>query len=871
MKRHYLIHALPVLALAGCLFTQLVSAQLPNAWQIDDHTNTTGSFLSYTNLLNAGLRTAATNAGFDFSVNARFVTDRSTGSSTMAMIYGDGKTRWEILWSLTNGDLVSELITNVNPVAGETFVVTANGTGASLYHTHEIVFNPTNRLASYRVDGQVVTTNWTGSTASGLPAGQVLWGAVSSEGASQMNFHQVSFAVTNAVIAGYDAGTAPDTALDPTNAMFGWKLSPPNPFPGSVSNISPDTVPLPVNSTATTLAAANVEPYQATLSGVVNPGGLAAFAWFEWGTDTNYGNAISPHFLLADTNDFNLAQTLTGLAKGATYHFRCVATNLLGVVYGQDAVFTTPSEFSVTTLADSGYGSLRQSIAHAQSGDTITFATNGVIKLTIGDALTHSEFEITNNLAITGPGPASLAIQDSHSYRVFDIASNATVHISGLSIQNTPIAGEYGAGIFNGGALTVTNCTISGNFANDSGGGGIYNGGILTVINTTFSGNDAGAGGGIYNGGGTVTVSNSTFSGNSGENGYGGAIYNGYGILTVVNTTFSGNSTYANGGGIYNDSGTVAVVNSTVIGNSSSDESGGGICNYGGAVTVSNSTFSSNSGYSGGGIYNTTNNGDVYSGTLTLNNSTFFGNSATNGGGIFNAATVTIDNSTFFGNSAMTNGGGLENANSLTINNSTFLGNSAGGYGGGVILDSGSFGNFVNTIIAGNTAGHSAPSPDVAGNYYGIGNLVGGNPLLAPLGNYGGPTQTMPPLAGSPALDAGVDTIIGSLPNDQRGYPRLSGAHVDVGAVEAQYAPANNPPLLMNSIWSSTGGSNSFQFTFTNVSDADFTVLASTNLALPLSDWIPIGNAEQNPAGQFQFTDQGATNYPRRFYRLVSP
>ncbi len=53
--------------------------------------------------------------------------------------------------------------------------------------------------------------------------------------------------------------------------------------------------------------------------------------------------------------------------------------------------------------------------------------------------------------------------------------------------------------------------------------------------------------------------------------------------------------------------------------------------------------------------------------------------------------------------------------------------------------------------------------------------------------------------------------------------------------------------------------------------NADFTVPASTNLALPLTDWLPIGNAAQNPPGQYQFTDPGATNYPQRFYQVVSP
>src|SRR5262249_3301577 len=70
------------------------------------------------------------------------------------------------------------------------------------------------------------------------------------------------------------------------------------------------------------------------------------------------------------------------------------------------------------------------------------------------------------------------------------------------------------------------------------------------------------------------------------------------------------------------------------------------------------------------------------------------------------------------------------------------------------------------------------------------GNLVGVNPLLAPLGNYGGPTQTIALLPGSPAIDAGdsalaVDAQSNPLTTDQRGLPRVVGAAVDIGAFES--------------------------------------------------------------------------------------
>ena len=88
-------------------------------------------------------------------------------------------------------------------------------------------------------------------------------------------------------------------------------------------------------------------------------------------------------------------------------------------------------------------------------------------------------------------------------------------------------------------------------------------------------------------------------------------------------------------------------------------------------------------------------------------------------------------------------------------------------------------------IVAGNAA---LSGSDLVGSFAASGNnLTDGDPLLAPLGNYGGPTPTMPPLPGSPAIDAGSDDATNapySFATDQRGFPRWSGPHVDLGAVE---------------------------------------------------------------------------------------
>lgn len=63
----------------------------------------------------------------------------------------------------------------------------------------------------------------------------------------------------------------------------------------------------------------------------------------------------------------------------------------------------------------------------------------------------------------------------------------------------------------------------------------------------------------------------------------------------------------------------------------------------------------------------------------------------------------------------------------------------------------------------------------------------------------------------------------------------------------------------------------SFQFAFTNTPGASSGVLATTNLALPLSNWTPLAGLTEVSPGQFQFTDPQAANAPQRFYRVRSP
>jgi hypothetical protein len=316
------------------------------------------------------------------------------------------------------------------------------------------------------------------------------------------------------------------------------------------------------------------------------------------------------------------------------------------------------------------------------------------------------------------------------------------------------ISGGNGTQIFvvnSGTALTLANLAISDGSSLGGDGGAIYSDGTLTVTNSTFSGNSGGFGGAIFNGG-TLTLTNSTLSGNTAT---GGAIYNDYGgTLTVTNCTFSGNSG-GPGGAIASDI----------------------TRNYGGTLTVTNCTFSGNTvgtganGHGGGAIAN--------GGTLTVTNGTFSGNTADAlGGAIINSDTVTVTNSTFSGNSDHDGGTIYNYSGTLTLTNA-------------IVASSTSRGNCVGSITDG---GHNLDSDGSCG----VGPAT--DPKLDPegLANNGGPTQTIALRVGSPAINAGDETVCAAPPVnnlDQRGYvrPGTGATRCSIGAYEFN-SPGSGAP-----------------------------------------------------------------------------
>jgi hypothetical protein len=413
-------------------------------------------------------------------------------------------------------------------------------------------------------------------------------------------------------------------------------------------------------------------------------------------------------------------------------------------------VLSRAATITVTSLADSGPGTLRAAINDSPANGTIIFAPGLVGTI----SLTNGKLEIRRPLTITGPGAAMLKVSGSYTSRVFHIFPDTPVNISALTIANGGHNGlgqgeeATGGGILNQGALVLERCIILGNTAY----GGI------------------GSTGGRALGGGICSRST-----------------NGIARLTLVGCTFCYN--LANGGG----------------GDMLAGDAWGGAVYASGALVLTNCTFALNLARGGGG-------GSGPGG---------FGL----GGALFIEGSDVGSERYMVGCTISTN----------TARGGDSLGSPRGAWAGGVYLIDASL-RPMSTIVSGNelipgrhptygTLGSSgdpdiclnplADSPGVllSGGYNLIGawdprygsdgpwvssDLVGttNTPLdavLGPLQDNGGPTPTMAPRLGSPAIDYGHRR---GMTTDQRGFVRpvdlpdyanaSGGDGSDIGAVEVQ-------------------------------------------------------------------------------------
>ncbi len=397
---------------------------------------------------------------------------------------------------------------------------------------------------------------------------------------------------------------------------------------------------------------------------------------------------------------------------------------------------------------------------------------------------------------------------------------------SGAAISATSV----GTGIF------VTDSTFNLNVSDTDGGAVFINSptAFVNISGSEFSINAAGfgaAGGAVMVLFATqVSVEDALFQDNTSYNAGGGLAVFGVTSLTVTDSHFERNTVTANsGGGLYLQSSVLPVTLDTVRFTLNTAINGAGfLVGEDNEILITDSTFRDNTASGDGGAIRQFGT----FGTLTVERSTFDGNQAGDDGGaiyveeVKTTAAVTIDSSVFFDNVAGDVGASLaipSISGELTLINSTlderalvdfavFAATAPGGefrilystiYGMVFLTSNEGTAEIVNSVLDGGgdpaVVVNSADPPvdvsysiltsplvpadvnDVAGNQFSVANT-----MLGPLQNNGGLTLTRLPLAGSPAIDNGLPG--GTPPTfDQRftGFPRVVGARVDVGAVEA--------------------------------------------------------------------------------------
>jgi sugar lactone lactonase YvrE len=432
------------------------------------------------------------------------------------------------------------------------------------------------------------------------------------------------------------------------------------------------------------------------------------------------------------------------------------------------------------------------------------------------------------------------------------ISSNSA--IGGPAVEDVFFQGSPAGAAF-GGALYASNCVVG--ISNST-----FSASTAVASGSHWAAGKGGGGGALYLTASTGDIHDSVFSinqgsGNGNSNGSftagGGAIFNDQ-SLSVDRCQFSSNS----------------IIGSDVYGRGSTANPGiGGAIFNSGQASVRDSVFVSNVAEGGNGsdfymdpgIAGSAYGGAVFNeGQLTLVNNTFANNSAIGtlpastpgmgfGGALFDIGTTFATNDTFYGNlaaksvasnlSGMGFGGAIGASDAtMVLVNTTLAGNTVNtnGFAGG-IWQTNSTVTVQNSILAnlsGNCVGSLIDggnniSSDASCQFTSAASVNNTDPLLGPFGDYGGPTFTIPLLAGSPAIDHGNDAVAPA--TDQRGHARPYGKASDIGAFES------SPPYTI------LGQLSSF-WHLTNVS-------------------VSVGGASSNSAGTGPFTIHGlaAGNY----------
>jgi large repetitive protein len=772
----YLTESIPLIA-GGAQLTPAITWPTPIAidygtplsgTQLNAIANTSGSF-SYSpaagTVLGAGSHTVA--AAFTPSDTTDFTA--ATVNVTLVVKQVTPTVEWATPLAITYGTALSGTQLNASsPVPGSyAYTPTAGtvlGAGAQVL---SVVFTPTDTTdytgttagVGLTVNKATPAINW--ATPSPITFGAALSATQLDATSPVAGTFSYSPAAGTMLTGGPQTLTAiftPTDTLDYTTATATVTLTV-KPATPTINWATPAAIPEGTPLSAAQLDATASIPgsfvYTPALGAVVGSGPQTLSVTFTPTDTIDYSTAtamvtliVIPH-LVVNTNGDD-SGTASNCASGSTTSCSLRDALTAAQTYGGTITFD-PKVFNA---------------ANASAHNTITLGGGGTLAIpadtTITGATSGSGATLTNLVTVSG----------NNTYGVFSVATGVT----GAAISNLTVTqgmGNGGGAINNGGVLLVNACTFSSNTVSQGvnmNGGAIQNSGQLTVNNSTFSNNNAQAAGGAIYSDATLAVSNSTFTGNTG--GQGGAIYNG-GSLTMTNSTISGNT---GSGGIFND-GLAIGSNSILSGNIGGECTGVGCFDN----TYTNAAYLLVSGKEQeiDGVWDT--------GAITLAWSDNQGHqySYTANYGQFSSPASIASNF----------GGGISNSDSP--------GSSAEGFGSFFVLvvDPASSGPYatLGPITISNT-GKSFTLTQVNQTLLDstYGNIVGTAANLSPLGTYGGPTQTMIPLPGSPAICAGLVTGVSSgVTTDQRGFANTNTSYpgypgnspcVDAGSVQTDYA-----------------------------------------------------------------------------------
>ena len=264
---------------------------------------------------------------------------------------------------------------------------------------------------------------------------------------------------------GEEKASAVLSGLHPSTTYF-FRIVGENANGSNVGIIREFTTPAAVEGVSTG-AVSDLKPTSATLTGSLDPGGIDAHYYFEWGTSVGYGETTpAPPGTDAGSGHEAVAASagLGGLQPNTLYHYRIVAVNELGVTQGEDRHFTTPGPPRIVYEPPSGIGHEEATIHasvdpdqlatsyHFEYGETSAYGTEVPLG---GGSIPAGEAPVKVSAVLTG-----LKIGVTYHYRI--VASNeAAAPVAGAdqtltTIPPAPIEETYVTGVNASGATLHT-------------------------------------------------------------------------------------------------------------------------------------------------------------------------------------------------------------------------------------------------------------------------------------------------------------------------------------------------------------------------------------------------------------------------------